>query len=155
MDSPPTFDELASTDTSRGKGYSSDSPPTFDELAPIEEGSKAETITRIVDCIREITSSNADDDCSQLTKKKNRQAKEEPLSFVLSIEPVHENVVELTGQNRNPQAVFVMLPNIEPEPGHQEQVEVDGFFLDNIRAEALVSDNDRDDGSGELRPSTP
>merc|ERR1711971_1236429 len=45
--------------------------------------------------ITEITSSNADDDCSRLTKKKNRQAKEEPLSFVLSIEPVHENVVDL------------------------------------------------------------
>ena len=155
LDSPPTFDELAPPDSSRGKGYSSDSPPTFDELAPIEEGSKSETITRIVDCIREITSSNADDDCSQLTKKKNRQAKEEPLSFVLSIEPVHENVVDLTRQNRNPKAVFVMLPNIDPEPDQQDQVEVDGFFLDNIRAEALVADNEGDDGSGELRTSTP
>ena len=155
LDSPPTFDELASADTSRGIGYSVDSPPTFDELTPVEEGSKSETITRIVDCIREITSSDADEDCSQLIKKKNRQAKEEPLSFVLSIEPVHENVVDLTKQDRNPKAVFVMLPNIDPQPGQREQLEVDGFFLDNIRAEALVADNDGDDGSGELRTSSP
>ena len=157
LDSPPTFDELASTDTSRGIGYSVDFPPTFDELTPVEEGSQSETITRIVDCIREITSSNADDDCSQLIKKNNRQAKEEPLSFVLSIEPVDENVVDLTKQNRNPKAVFVMLPNIDPEPlpGQQEQLAGDGFFLDNIRSEALLVDNDGDDGSGELRTSTP
>lgn len=154
MDSPPTFDDLPSPDSSRGI----QSPPTFDELAPVapsEEGLQSETITRIVDCIREITSSSADDDCSRLNNKKNRQAKEEPLSFVLSIEPVEENVLDLTSQNRNPQAVFVMLPNIEPERAQQEQLEVDGFFVDNIRAEALVGDNDGDDGSGELRASTP
>ena len=162
LDSPPTsFDEVAPPDTSRGIGYSLDSPPTFDELAPIEEGNKSETITRIVDCIREITTSTADSDCSQLSNEKNRQAKEEPLSFVLSIEPVHENVLDLTrqhqsnGQGRNPKAVFVMLPNIDPEDGQQDQLGVDGFFLDNIRAEALVADNEGDDGSGELRTSAP
>ena len=140
-----------------------DSPPTFDELTPSEEGNKSETITRIVDCIREITTSNADDDCSQLSNTKNRQAKEEPLSFVLSIEPVHENVLDLSGrqqadiQSRNPKAVFVMLPNIEPESEFvtQDQLGVDGFLIDNIRAEALVADNEGDDGSGELRTSRP
>ena len=138
-----------------------DSPPTFAELAPSEEAEKADTITRIVDCIREITSSKAEDDCSQLSKQKDRQAKEEPLSFVLSIEPVHENVVDLTrqsnGENRNPQALFVMLPNIDPpEVGEKEQLEVDGFIVDNIRAEALrAADTDRDDGSGDLRTLRP
>ena len=130
-------------------------------MAPSEEGLQSETITRIVDCIREITTSTADSDCSQLSKEKNRQAKEEPLSFVLSIEPVHENVLDLTrqrqsnGEARNPKAVFVMLPNIDPEDGQQDQLGVDGFIVDNIRAEALVADNEGDDGSGEPRISAP
>ena len=82
---------------------------------------------------------------------------------MLSIEPVHENVLDLSGrqqvdiQSRNPKAVFVMLPNIEPESEYvtQDQLGVDGFLIDNIRAEALVADNEGDDGSGELRTSRP
>ena len=97
------------------------------------------------------------------------------MSFVLSIEPVGENVVDLTDrtkdtvamlQHRNPKAVFVMLPNIQPgrlgegEDGGEDGDEdgdavIDGFLIDNIRAEALVTDNERDDGSGEVRSLRP
>ena len=131
-------------------------------------------MTRIVDCIREITNSNAEqEDCSRRLLTDNRRGKEEPVSFVLSIEPVGENVVDLTDstkdtmallQQRNPKAVFVMLPNIQPDQlgeaggdagGEDGDEVVDGFLIDNIRAEALVADNERDDGSGEVRSLRP
>ena len=152
-----------------------DSPPTFDELATIDEVDNAKTVNNIIDCIREITSSTAgQDNCTrQLSPENKRRGKEEPVSFVLSIEPVLDNVRDLTPHTQNtphiqavprsPKAVFVMLPNIDPgqvrddidDGGDGGDAVVDGFLVDNIRAEALVADNEGDDGSGGTRDHTP
>ena len=98
----------------------------------------------------------------------------QPVSFILSIEPVSENVdviqnlEDLEVEPRNPQAIFVMLPNIDPEDNNIKNESankvIDGFVVDQDDAKAKNSrlpeieqqqlqqhqQNDVDSGSGDV-----
>ena len=133
-------------------------------------------------CVKQLTDGEAgelDPECIR-----DRDAKQdsslfsdnnEAVSFILSIEPVHENVKEILNQtqelvtdSRNPKAIFVMLPNFDDlsqgevsevndrseEPREARLMSLDTEFLieeDSQHDEAEEADT----GSGSARAQHP
>ena len=124
------------------KEFTLDSPPSFDELDQISYDNVQNSIDDVVNCIKKLTNNSDDDgsDCTRnLTKTTNtRESKEnmdidndESVSFILSIEPVNENVKELVKNEfdiepRNPKTIFVMLPNFDVNELNEKTIALDG-----------------------------
>ena len=162
------------------KEFTLDSPPSFDDLDQISHDNVQNTIDDVVNCIKKLTN-NSDDDGSEctrdLTKTTNaRESKDnkdidndESISFILSIEPVNENVKEIVNNEfdiepRNPKAIFVMLPNFDVNELNEETIAadknfnsdsnsdagngrniIDGFVIDNTAEGVDISDDNNDD----------
>ena len=124
------------------KGFSLDSPPSFDDLGPVSLDNVQNSIDNVVNCIKKLTSNNEDGtECTRdlATTTKNRESKnnkdidhDESVSFILSIEPVNENVRELVNSEsdiepRNPKAIFVMLPNFDVNELNEDNVANNGL----------------------------
>ena len=162
------------------KEFTLDSPPSFDELDQISYDNVQNSIDDVVNCIKKLTNNSDDEgsDCTRdLTKTTNtRESKEnkdinndESVSFILSIEPVNENVKELVNNEfdiepRNPKAIFVMLPNFDVNELNDETIAadknsysdnnsdarngkniIDGFVIDNTAEGVDISDDNNDD----------
>ena len=161
------------------KEFTLDSPPSFDELDQISYDNVQNSIDDVVNCIKKLTNNSDDEgsDCTRdLTKTTNtRESKEnkdinndESVSFILSIEPVNENVKELVNNEfdiepRNPKAIFVMLPNFDVNELNEETTAdknsysdsnsdarngkniIDEFVIDNTAEGVDISDDNNDD----------
>ena len=162
------------------KEFTLDSPPSFDDLDQISYDDVQNSIDDVVNCIKKLTNNSDDEgsDCTRdLTKTTNtRESKEnkdinndESVSFILSIEPVNENVKELVNNEfdiepRNPKAIFVMLPNFDVNELNEETIAadknfnsdsnsdagngrniIDGFVIDNTAEGVDISDDNNDD----------
>ena len=142
------------------------------------------SIDTVVSCVKQLTDGEAgelDPECIR-----DRDAKQdsslfsdnsEAVSFILSIEPVHENVQEILNQtqdlvtdSRNPKAIFVMLPNFDDlsqgevsevndrseEPREARLMSLDTEFL--IEEDSQLSHDEAeeaDTGSGSARTQHP
>ena len=97
----------------------------------------------MVSCVKQLTEGGEGDWDPECINNRNRDPKQdvssfsdnnEAVSFILSIEPVHENVQEILNETqdlvtdpRNPKAIFVMLPNFDKNELNQAEVsEVSG-----------------------------
>ena len=162
------------------KGFSLDSPPSFDDLGSVSSDNVQNSIDNVVNCIKKLTSDNEEGtECARdlTTTTNNRESKnnkgidhDESVSFILSIEPVNENVREIVNSEfdiepRNPKAIFVMLPNFDVNELNEENIAngglaknsdsddsdarngrtiIDGFVIDNTAEGVDVSDDNND-----------
>ena len=146
--------------------------PSFDDLESVDN---SDAISSVIDCVNQLA--NADSNCTrELHNSSVRESKEfdEAVSFILSIEPVQENVKviedELDIEPRNPKAIFVMLPNIEVNDITQEVTNeavedtleaskrlIDGFVVDQTVGDRVEGDTEEehDTGSGNTAANHP
>ena len=145
------------------------------------------SIDTVVSCVKQLT----DGEDRELDPKciRDRDPKQdssqfsddnEAVSFILSIEPVHENVQEILNETqdlvndpRNPKAIFVMLPNFDKnelnigevseevsdkaEEPKEARVTLDEFLIENQDSVSNVDDEaeEADTGSGSARARHP
>ena len=158
------------------KEFTLDSPPSFDELDQISYDNVQNSIDDVVNCIKKLTNNDGSECTRDLTKTTNaRESKDnkdidndESISFILSIEPVNENVKEIVNNEfdiepRNPKAIFVMLPNFDVNELNEETTAdknsysdsnsdarngkniIDEFVIDNTAEGVDISDDNNDD----------
>ena len=158
------------------KGFTLDTPPTFDDLSTVS-GDVQDSIDNVVSCIKELTGDGGKEEpaCVRSLSKSARESKnnkdvglengnDEAVSFILSIEPVRENVKEILNENiseiekhGNPQAIFVMLPNFDLNELNDNEVVsggdnderkgrrlIDGFIVDDAVEEGVGNVDDGD-----------
>ena len=126
-------------------------------------------VDSVVKCVKQLTeaggSGDLDSQCTKSLSSETRYPKDfnllndnnEAVSFILSIEPVHENVQEILNETknvnngpRNPKAIFVMLPNFnmselnksEDSEGDESSDEPRGGRV--ILEEFLIEEESRD-----------
>ena len=150
------------------KGFNNVAAPSFEDLDNVNNA-----IESVVRCVNTLV--NEDSNCTEelQSNERNRESKEvvdEAVSFILSIEPVRDNVEvvdddDLEIEPRNPKAIFVMLPNIEvneitkdiASEAVEDTIEasmkvIDEFFVDTDD----VDDAEEDDaGSGKTGANHP
>ena len=146
--------------------------PSFNDLESVDN---SDAISNVINCVNQLV--NADSNCTQeLHNSSVRESKEfdEAVSFILSIEPVQENVQaindDLDIEPRNPKAIFVMLPNIEVNDITQEVTNdavedtieaskklLDGFVVDQSASDGVEDDTEEehDTGSGNTAANHP
>ena len=90
----------------------------------------------MVSCVKQLTEGGDGDWDPECINNRNRDQRQdassfsdnkEAVSFILSIEPVHDNVQEILNETqdlvtdpRNPKAIFVMLPNFDKSELNQQ-----------------------------------
>lgn len=168
------------------KGFEASGRPTLN-LNDLHSNNADTTIDNVVNCIKKLTNNEEYTDCarkiqSETSTRNSKEVKDldikdllsnESVSFILSIEPVEENLSEaetslndLEIEPRDPKAVFVMLPNIDPdEPSEARSGRkmIDGFVIDQTvndekKDNTIRSDNkdlNTEDGSGAVSVNSP